>query len=322
MGNIKNVYVTRLLPEAAMDKLKEFCDYDVNPEPRPLTREELLKNVKGRKAVLCLMSDRIDAEVFEAAGPKCCIFANYAVGYNNIDVAEARRRGIWVSNTPDVLTDATADMAWGLLFSAARRIAEGDRMIRRGEFPLWGPESMLGLDVSGRTLGILGAGRIGSNFARKSLAFNMKVIYHNRRTSPDLEKQTGARYVDRETLFRESDFISIHVPLTPETHHLVGEREFAMMKRSAVLINTSRGPVVDEKALVKALASGQICGAGLDVYENEPSVEPELLKMENVVLAPHFGSATMDTRVNMGLVAVRNIAYALKGETPPNLVLA
>ena len=314
------VYVTRRLHPPVMDRLKEFCDYEVNPEDRPLTRTELLQNVKGRDAVLCLLTDRIDAEVFDAAGPNCKVFANCAVGYNNIDVEEALRRNIWITNTPDVLTDATADMAWALLFAAARRVAEGDRLVRTGEEFKWTPNFMLGADITGRTLGIIGAGRIGGNFARKALGFNMEILYFNRRPSPAFEAETGARYVSKETLLRESDFLSLHVPLTPETHHLIGPNELAMMKKTAVLINTSRGPVVDERALAHALKTGRIRAAGLDVYENEPKVEPELLDLDNVVLAPHIASATYDTRVNMGLVAVRNIEAALNGQTPPNLL--
>ncbi|NLL36620.1 MAG: D-glycerate dehydrogenase [Fretibacterium sp.] len=321
MKEKRNVYVTRLLHPPVMERLKEICNYEVNPEDRPLSREELLRNVKGRDAVLCFLHDQIDAEVLEAAGPQCKIFANGAVGYNNIDLAEAEKRGIWVSNTPDVLTDATADLAWALLFDAARRVSEGDRLVRKGEEFEWAPNFMLGVDITGRTLGVLGAGRIGSNFARKSQGFGMKVLYSNRRPSPSFEAETGARYVDRETLLRESDFISIHVPLTPETHHMIGPKELAMMKETAVLINTSRGPVINEKALAHALKTGQIRAAGLDVYENEPEVEPELLSLDNVVMTPHIGSATLDTRINIGLLAVRNIEAALNGETPPNLVV-
>ena len=320
MSEKRNVYVTRLLHPPVMEALKQFCDYEVNPENCPLTRQELLEKVKGRDAVLCQLTDRVDAEVFDAAGPQCKIFANYAVGYNNIDVEEARKRGVLVTNTPDVLTNATADMAWALLFAAARRIAEGDRLVRTGLEFQWTPSFMLGSDVTGRTLGIIGAGRIGSNFARKARGFDMKILYFNRRPSPSFEKETGALYVDKETLLRESDFVSLHVPLTPETRHLIGPREFEQMKETALLINTSRGPVVDEQALVQALKAGQIRGAGLDVYEKEPKVTPELLTLDNVVLAPHIGSATLDTRVNMGLMAVRNIQAALSGETPPNLI--
>ncbi len=316
-----NVYVTRRLPRPVMEKLGEICSYEVNAEPRPATREELLRGVRGRDAVLCLLNDRIDAEVYDAAGPQCRIFANYGVGYNNIDVPEARRRGVWVTNTPDVLNDATADLAWALLFAAARRVVEGDRLMRSGTFS-WQPEFMLGADITGRTLGVIGAGRIGRNFARKSRGFDMKVLYSGRRPSPEFEAEAGGRFLPMDELLSESDFVSLHVPLTPETHHLIGERELALMKRTAILINTSRGPVVDEKALVRALEGRTIRGAGLDVFENEPDTAPGLSALDNVVMTPHIGSATVATRTNMGLVAVRNIAAALEGREPPNLVKA
>lgn len=314
------VYVTRMLPRAAMDALGAGCGYDVNEHPRPVTREELIEGVRGREAVLCMLSDRIDAEVLRAAGPQCKIFANYAVGYDNIDVAEAKRLGIMVTNTPDVLTCATADMAWALLFAAARHIPAGDRLMRAGTFS-WAPEFMLGSDITGRTLGVIGAGRIGRDFARKARhGFDMTVLYSGRHPSPDFEAQTDGRFVPLDELLRSSDFVSLHVPLTPETRHMIGERELAMMKPSAILVNTSRGPVVDEKALARALKDGTIRAAGLDVYEREPEVEPELKALDNVALAPHLGSATIQTRSDMGLMAVRNILAALNGEEPPNRV--
>ncbi|MBQ7262350.1 MAG: D-glycerate dehydrogenase [Synergistaceae bacterium] len=314
------VYVTRMLPRAAMDALGAGCGYDVNEHPRPVTREELIEGVRGREAVLCMLSDRIDAEVLRAAGPQCKIFANYAVGYDNIDVAEAKRLGIMVANTPDVLTCATADMAWALLFAAARHIPAGDRLMRAGTFA-WAPEFMLGSDITGRTLGVVGPGRIGRDFARKARhGFDMTVLYSGRHPSPEFEAQTDGRFVSLEELLRSSDFISLHVPLTPETRHMIGERELAMMKPSAILVNTSRGPVVDEAALARALKDGTIRAAGLDVYEREPEVEPMLKELDNVALAPHLGSATIQTRLDMGLMAVRNILAALKGEEPPNRV--
>ena len=315
-----NVYVTRLLPRPVMEKLGEICAYEVNAEPRPATREELLRGVRGRDAVLCLLNDRIDAEVYDAAGPQCRLFANYGVGYNNIDVPEARRRSIWVTNTPDVLNDATANLAWALLFAASRRVAEGDRLMRSGTFS-WEPEFMLGADITGRTLGVIGAGRIGRNFARKSRGFDMKVLYSGRHPSPEFEAETGGRFVPLDELLGASDFVSLHVPLTSETRHLIGERELALMKRSAILINTSRGPVVDEKALVRALEACVIRGAGLDVFENEPDTAPGLRELDNVVMTPHIGSATVETRNNMGLVAVRNIAAVLEGREPPNRIV-
>lgn len=315
-----DTYVTRILPEAAINLLREHCKVEINPEDRVLTRKELIKKVKGRDAVLCLLTDTIDKDVLEAAGPQCRIFANYAVGYNNIDVEAATARGIVITNTPGVLTDATADIAWALLFSVSRRIVESDKYTREGKFRGWGPMLFLGRDITGKTLGIIGAGRIGSNFAKKSKGFEMKILYNDIRPNDEFEKETGAAYVSKEFLLKESDFISIHVPLLPSTRHLIGEKEFKFMKKTAVLINTSRGPIVDEKALVKALKKGAIWGAGLDVYENEPALEPGLIEFDNVVIVPHIASATIETRTNMGLMAVKNILAVFKGEKPPNCV--
>lgn len=312
------VYVTRRLPEAALELLSRHTDMEVNPGERSLTRQELLGKVRGRDAVLCLLTDTIDDEVLAAAGPQCRIFANYAVGYNNIDVAAATRRGIIIANTPDVLTDATADLAWALLLAVARRVAEGDKANRSGLFKGWEPLFMLGREVSGKILGIIGAGRIGQAVARRGCGFAMKVIYSASRPNPEFEAATGARFVAREELLREADFVSLHVPLTPATYHLIGERELAMMKPTAILINTARGPVVDEKALVAALRTGRIWGAGLDVFEREPVLEPGLAELPNAVILPHLGSATEETRTRMGLVAVENILAALDGRTPPN----
>jgi len=315
-----NVYVTRMLPKSAIDLLQEHCEVEINPEDRVLSRFELMEKVKGRDAVLCLLTDTIDDGVFAAAGPQCKIFANYAVGYNNVDIDAATRHNIMVTNTPDVLTDATADLAWTLLFSVARRVVEADRYLRDGKYQGWGPMLLLGRDITGRTLGVIGTGRIGGAVARKSKGFEMKILYNDVNRNPKFEEETGAVYVDKETLLKESDFISIHVPLMPSTHHLISTEEFKLMKKTAILINTSRGPVVDEKALLHALKTGEIWGAGLDVFENEPDVEPGLTDCENAVLLPHVASATIDTRTNMGLIAVRNILAAMNGEMPPTLI--
>ncbi|MHB9038505.1 MAG: 2-hydroxyacid dehydrogenase [Armatimonadota bacterium] len=315
-----NVYVTRMLPQPAIDLLKEHCDVEINPDDRVLTRDELLEKVAGRDAVLCLLTDAIDGEVLDAAGSQCKIFANYAVGFNNVDVNAATQRGIIITNTPGVLTDATADIAWALLFSTARRIVESDNWLRAGNFKGWGPMLFLGRDITGKTLGVIGAGRIGANFAKKSKGFEMKVLYTDVARNKTFEAETGGVFVDKETLLRESDFVSLHVPLMPETTHLIGEPEFKMMKDTAVLINTSRGPVVDEKALVKALKDGEIWGAGLDVFENEPELESGLADLDNVVIVPHIASATIETRTNMGLIAARNIIAVFDGQTPPNCV--
>jgi len=316
----KKVFVTRQLPEASLERLREQFDVTVNPEDRVLTREELLQGVAGMDAVLCLLTDAIDAEVLDAAGSQCRIFANYAVGYNNIDVAAATKRGIIVTNTPDVLNDATADMAWTLLFSVSRRVVESDKFARTGSFKGWGPMLLLGRDITGKKLGIVGAGRIGYNFAKKARGFDMEILYTSTKPSEIMEKELGARYVDKNTLLSESDFISVHVPLTPETRHYIGEKELQSMKHTAVLINTSRGPVVDEKALVRALEKGWIWGAGLDVFENEPEIDPGLIGLDNVVIVPHIASATIETRTNMGLIAAGNIIKVLNGNKPDTCI--
>lgn len=315
-----NVFVTRRVPQPGIDLLLEHGErVDVNPEDRVLTREELLEDVRGRDGVLCLLTDSIDEEVFEAAkGAR--IFANYAVGYNNVDVEAATRHGIMITNTPGVLTDATADMAWALLFAVARRIVESDRYNRDGKFTGWGPMLFLGGDITGQTLGIVGAGRIGTAVALKSVGFKMNVLYADAVRNEVLEQTLGAQRVGLDELLRTSDFVSIHVPLLPETTHLIGVRELGLMKETAYLINTSRGPVVDEKALVEALKMKRIAGAGLDVYENEPEMAPGLAALDNAVLAPHVASATIQTRTKMATMAASNLIAGLKGETPPNLV--
>jgi glyoxylate reductase len=315
------IAVTRMIPEPGVSIARGIAgDFLINEEDRVLTREELLRFVAGRDGVLCLLTDAVDAEVLEAAGPQCKVFANYAVGYNNIDVAEATRRGIAVTNTPGVLTDATADLAWTLLLSTARRVSESDPFMRGGKFEGWGPMMFLGGDVSGKTLGIVGAGRIGAAVARRSVGFRMKVLYHDVQPNAELEAEVGAQRVELDELLRESDYVSLHVSLGAETRHLVGAREFGLMKKTAYLINTSRGPVVDEVALVEALRAGEIAGAGLDVYEDEPAMKPGLAECPNTVLLPHIASATNWTRGKMAEMAAGNLVAALKGETPPNIV--
>jgi len=316
----KKVYITRRIPDEAIELLEEHFDVEINPEDRVLLKEELLEKVKGKDAVLCLITDNIDKEVFEAAGTQCKIFANYGVGYNNIDTAAATESGIIITNTPGVLDDATADLAWALLMAVSRRIVPADKFTRNGAFQAWDPMMFLGRDITGKTLGLIGAGRIGSNFAKKAKAFDMKILYTSLKQNPKIESELGAVYVDKETLLKEADFVSLHVPLQPSTIHYIGEKEFSMMKKTSVIVNTSRGPVIDEKALVKALKQGEIWGAGLDVYENEPDIEQELLDMYNVVIVPHIASATMETRTNMGLIAARNIVKVLTGENPDTCV--
>jgi len=314
------VCVTRLIPEAGLELLKACCgEVLVSPHDRPLRREELIDMVRGCDGVLCTLADVIDAEVMDAAGPACRIFANYAVGYNNIDVEAATQRGILVTNTPGVLTDATADLTWALLLAAARRVVEADNFFRSGKWNGWGPMQFLGYDLVGKTLGIVGAGRIGTAVAKRATGFSMNLLYCSRNRHEEIES-LGARRVDLRTLLRESDFVSLHVPLTPETRHLIGKPELALMKPTAILINTSRGPVVDENALVEALREGRIAAAGLDVYENEPLPAPGLVELKNVVCLPHIGSATHETRSRMAEMAAGNIAAALRGSKPPNLV--
>ena len=287
-----NVYVTRRIPQPGLDLLHAYCDHvEVNPDDRVLSRDELLSAVEGRDAVLCLLTDQIDDAVFEAAGPACKVFANYAIGYNNIDIEAAKQRNIRITNTPGVLTDATADMAWALLFSAARRVVESDQYLRAGKWQGWGPMQFLGYDVTGKTLGIIGAGRIGTCFALKSAGFDMPVLYTSRQTNEALESKLGARRVSQDELLAEADFVSVHVALNDETRHLIDQNALSKMKSTAVLINTSRGPVVDEKALVDALQNGQIGAAGLDVFEEEPALAPGLSDLSNVVICPHVASA-------------------------------
>ena len=289
----------------------------MNPHDRPLTREELLLGVRHRDAVLCMLTDKIDAEVLDAAGPQVKIFANYAVGFDNIDIPAASSRGVLVSNTPDVLTDATADLAWALLCAVARRVVEGDRFTRAGKFTTWKPLMMLGLEITGKTIGVIGAGRIGQAFAHRARGFKPTLLYTATAPKPDFEAQTGATFADRETLLREADFVSLHLPLTPATRHYIGAPELNLMKPTAILINTSRGPVVDEPALVKALREKRLWGAGLDVFEHEPALAPGLSALENVVITPHLGSASIETRAKMGNLAAENILAALAGLRPP-----
>lgn len=315
------VLVTRRIPEEGINILSKVCSgLEVYPDDSPISREELLRRVRGKEGILCLLSEKIDKELMDV-GESLRVIANYAVGYDNIDVEEATRRGIIVTNTPGVLTEATAEMAWALLFSISRRIVEADRLMRRENgFRGWEPMLLLGEGVSGKTLGIVGAGRIGQTMARMSRGFNMQVLYFSRSRKEGFEEELGAKKVELDTLLRESDFVSLHVPLTQETYHLIGARELSLMKNTAYLINTSRGPVVDEKALVEALRDKKIAGAGLDVYEEEPRLAPGLVELDNVVLAPHLGSATTETRRNMAVMAAENLLAGLKGERPRNVV--
>lgn len=313
------IFVTRKIPESGFEILRKEHEIQVFPYDRIPTKKEIIKGLKGKDGLLCLLSDPIDSDVINSE-PRLKMIASYAVGYDNIDVEAATRRGIPVSNTPGVLTDATAEMAWALLFSVARRIVEADKFTRAGKFIGWGPMLMHGQDVTNKTLGIIGAGRIGTTVAFKSKGFNMKILYVSEYANKTLEQELNAKKVGISELLKESDFISLHVPLTDKTHHLIGEKEFKMMKKTAILINTSRGPVVDEKALVKALKENWIFGAGLDVYEHEPKVSDELKKLDNVVLQPHSASATVNSRTKMAVMAAENMIAGLNGEIPPNCV--
>lgn len=314
------VFVTRRIPEPGLDLLRTACDVVVNEEDRVLSKAEIIEGVKGKDALLCLLTDEIDAEVLDS-NPGLKVVADYAVGYNNIDVEAATRRKIPVTNTPGVLTETTADFAWALLMSAARRVVESDRFTRAGLFKGWAPMLFLGCDVYAKTLGIVGFGRIGEAVSRRALGFSMEVLYYDdRRRDPDEEERLGVSYVPFAELLRRSDFISIHVPLLDSTRHMFGEAEFRAMKKTAILINTSRGPVIDERALVAALKARQIAGAGLDVYEDEPRLGPGLAELDNVVLAPHIASATVETRTRMAVMAAENVLAAIRGEVPPNIV--
>jgi len=315
------IYVTRPIPETGLHILRHhYPDCGMNPEDRVLAREELLSRVKGVDGLLSLLTDRIDAELLDTAGPQLKIVANYAVGYDNVDIKAATERGVLITNTPGVLTEATADHAWALLFGIARRLSESEKYLRAGKFSGWGPLMFLGGDITGRTLGLVGAGRIGQEFALKSRSFRMQVLYTDEINNPVLEKEIGARRVTLEELLRESDFVSLHVPLLPGTRHLMNAATLRQMKKTAYLINTSRGPVIDEAALAEALRHGTIAGAALDVFEHEPAVHPDLLELDNVLLTPHIASATIETRSKMATMAANNLIAGLEGKRPANLV--
>jgi len=281
-----------------------------------LSKEELLQKLKGKDAVI-VSHTAIDEEICQAIKVYCKILASYGVGYNNIDVDAATQHGIYVSNNPDAVTAATADLTWALLLAAARRVVECDRYVRSGKKD-WGPTTLLGAQVSGKTFGIIGGGRVGTAVGKRAKGFDMKIIYTDVKANPVFEEATGGTFVDKDTLLKEADFISIHIPLFPATKHFIGARELKGMKKTAILINAARGPIVDEKALVEALRGGTIAGAGLDVFEREPDLEPGLAELPNVVLTPHVGTSTMDARIKQGECCARNIIAALDGKIPPN----
>lgn len=316
------VFVTRLIPETGLELVSNYCEADIWSDELPPPREMLLERVKGVDGILALLTDKIDAGVMDAAGPNLRVISNYAVGYDNVDIAEATRRNIPVGNTPDVLTDTTADLAFALLMAAARRIIEGDRYVREGKWKTWGPRVLLGQDVSGATLGIVGFGRIGKAMSERAAGYGMKVIYYHPFCEFDpLAKEIGADCVDFDTLLRESDFVSIHVPLTDETRHMFDAEAFGKMKSTAILINTARGPIVDPEALYHALKDGTINYAALDVTEPEPiPMDSPLLTLDNIVIVPHIGSASVQTRGRMAEMAAQNLIAGLQGERLPHCV--
>lgn len=312
------VLVTRRLPAEALSRVAGRCDMTLNDTQDVMPRSALLAAVAGKAGVITLLPDRVDDEFLDAAGPQLTIVANFAVGFDNIDVDACTRHGVLATNTPDVLTETTADTAFALMMAAARRVAEGDRFVRAQEPWIWGPLMMLGRDVHHATLGIVGFGRIGQAVARRGRGFGMRIIYHDMyRPKPEVDAEFDAEYRDLDDLLAEADFVSLHTNLTPQTRHLINHERLALMKPTAVLVNTSRGPVIDEEALARALHAGQIFAAGLDVFEREPEVHPDLLTCDNAVLIPHLGSATVQTRLDMANLAVDNLFAALDGSRPP-----
>lgn len=316
------IFVTRRIPESGIELLKsKGYAVEVSEKDGVLTKDELVARLKDGSydAVLCLLTDKIDEDVFAAAGPQCKIFANYAVGFDNIDLEAMRRHTMIVTNTPGVLTETVAEHTFALMLAIAHRIAEGDAYTKAGKYKGWAPMLLLGTDLANKTLGVVGLGRIGSLVAHHAVkGFGMKVMYYDPKPNADFEKEYNATFADLETLLKESDFISIHVPLLPATRHLIGEPQLKLMKKTAYLVNTSRGPIVDEQALVVALREGLIRGAALDVYEKEPELTPGLAELDNVILTPHTASATEETRSKMADLAAQNIIEALEGRTPPN----
>lgn len=313
------VLITRPIQQSVIDQISQHCDVQVHPVDEPMPPAVLASAMRDVDGVMPA-GVRISKEIIDAA-PRLRVVSNIAVGYDNIDVEACNRRHILVTNTAGVLTEATADLAFALLLAVGRRVAEGDRYVRGGHWKQWEWNCLWGTEMQGKTLGLYGFGRIAQATARRARGFSMRILYHARhRVSAEIEKEFAAEFVDRETLLRRSDFLSMHVPLTPETRHAVGASELALMKPSAFLINAARGPVVDEEALVQALQSGRLAGAGLDVFEDEPRVHPALIAMDNVTLSPHVGSATAETRLRMALLASENLLAALRGERPPNLV--
>lgn len=314
------VLVSRKVFDEVLALLGKHFEVESNQRDVPFTPAQLVKKLQGKSGAIVLLTDTIDDRLL-AQCPELKVVCNVAVGYNNIDVKAATRRGVMVCNTPGVLDDTTADFAWTLLLATARRVVEADKFFRTGKWKGWGLMQFTGYDVHHKTLGVIGLGRIGKGVARRAKGFDMRVIYTDvQRADESTEREYGVMYVDKRTLLRESDFVSLHIPLFPETRHYLSDPEFALMKKTAILINAARGPIVDEKALVKALKEGKISGAGLDVYEKEPKCERALLPMKNVVLAPHIASASIETRTKMAMMAAQNCIAGVAGQRPSNLV--
>ena len=313
------VFITKKLPGNIETLLKKNgFDVKVHKNEKPISKEKLMKKSADADALICLLTNKIDKEVIDNF-KKCKIIANVAVGYNNIDVDYAAAKKVIVTNTPDILTDATADLTMALLLAAARRFVEGEEMMRTGSFTGWDPNMLLGIELKNKILGIIGAGRIGKALSYRAKAFGMKIIYADKGKNPQFEKEAGAKKATLNELLKKSDFVSVHVPLNEETHHLLNKDNLKLMKKSAVLINSARGEIIDELELIKILKAKKIFAAGLDVFENEPNINPDLLKLKNVVLLPHIGSATLETRSNMALLAAENVIRVLnkkRAKTP------
>ena len=310
----KSIFVSNVLPQEALRLIPSEISVEFNDSDQPLPKTELIRRLEGKDGLICHIISTVDEEVF-AAVPGLKVVSNVAVGFNNIDVEAARRHGIVVTNTPDVLTETTADFAWALLMAAARRVVEADQFARSGQWTRWQWDLLWGNDVHGKTLGVIGFGRIGRAVARRALGFGMRVLYHDAvRADAATERELKAAYAEPEVLLRESDFVSLHTLFIPETRHLINEGNLRRMKKTAILVNAARGPIVDEAALVKALTENWIAGAGLDVFEEEPKIHPGLLPLKNVTLAPHIASASLDTRLAMATLAVRNCLAVLDGK--------
>ncbi|MEG6585282.1 2-hydroxyacid dehydrogenase family protein [Dendrosporobacter sp. 1207_IL3150] len=316
----QKVFISGLIPQVAYDMLSKEFEVTMHNDLRLLSKAEIIEGLAGKDALLPLLSDNIDADIINS-NPNLKVIANYGAGFNNIDVATATEKNIPVTNTPKVSTDATADLTWGLILAVARRIVEGDKNTRAGKFTGWAPLYHLGIEVTGKTLGIIGIGNIGKAVARRAKGFDMPIIYYSRtRLSPEEEKELNAEYRDMDYVIRNSDFLTFHLSYNPSLRHLIGAKELASMKKSAFLINAARGPIVDEQALLEALRNKTIAGAGLDVYEFEPAVTPGLEELDNVVLCPHLGNATVETRDQMATIAANNIIAVLKGQKPISCV--